>query len=222
MGVLGYLYREGGTCGDILDNFENDDVMINVGRLALAITLGLSYPLLVLPCRDALYRLIMMLKHDMSTPSIPDMSSPSFTRLQALEEEAQEDEEDMMERRSRPLLEESTSVSIDARRLGMSLKLRTIIAFSVVSTALVAACLLPGIIVVWSFMGSSVSVVIAFIFPSLMYLKITWKRKMHLDRVLSAVLLVLSILVMIGSTFEAIKNSLDKNAGACLKMSSDD
>lgn len=219
MGVLGYLYREGGTCGDILDNFENDDVMINVGRLALAITLGLSYPLLVLPCRDSLYRLIMMLKHDMSTPSIPDMSSPSFTRLQALEEEAQE--EDVMERRSRPLLEESTSVSIDARRLGMSLKLRAIIAFSVVSTALVAACLLPGIIVVWSFMGSSVSVLIAFIFPSLMYLKITWKRKMHLDRVLSATLLVLSILVMIGSTFEAIINSLDKDMNTCLKMSSD-
>ena len=194
-------------------------MMINVGRLALALTLGLSFPLLVLPCRDSLYRLVMMLKHDMSTPSIPDMSSPSFTRLQALEDA--EEEGAIIERRSRPLLEESTSVSIDARRLGMSLKLRAIIAVAVVSTALVAACLLPGIVVVWSFMGSSVSVLIAFIFPSLMYLKITWNRKMHLDRVLSATLLVFSVLVMIGSTYEAIANSLDKNADKCLKMSSD-
>ena len=99
-----------------------------------------------------------------------------------------------MERRSRPLLEESTSVSIDARRLGMSLKLRAIIAFSVVSTALVAACLLPryhcGVVL----HGSLCECPDCVHFSSLMYLKITWKRKMHLDRVLSATLLVFSIL----------------------------
>ena len=82
VGVLGYLYREGGTCGDILDNFENDDVMINVGRLALAITLGLSYPLLVLPCRDSLYRLIMMLTaryvHTVNTSTCPVRPSRDF------------------------------------------------------------------------------------------------------------------------------------------------
>jgi amino acid permease len=218
VGVLGYLYREEGTCGDILDNFTNDDTLINVGRLALALTLGLSYPLLVLPCRDSFYRLVMMLKHDLSTPTMPDMSSPSFTRLQALEEE---NEENNHVARSQPLLEESTSIVMDARRLEMSLKLRAMVALCIVGTALIAACVLPGIVVVWSFMGSSVSVLIAFVFPSLMYLKVTWKRKMHLDRALSGILLVFSVLVMIGSTYEAVVNSMDKNADKCLKLSSD-
>ena len=146
------------------------------------------------------------------------MSSPSFTRLQALEEE---NEENNHVARSQPLLEESTSIVMDARRLEMSLKLRAMVALCIVGTALIAACVLPGIVVVWSFMGSSVSVLIAFVFPSLMYLKVTWKRKMHLDRALSGILLVFSVLVMIGSTYEAVVNSMDKNADKCLKLSSD-
>lgn len=217
VGILGYLYREEGTCGDILDNFQNDDVLINVGRLALALTLGLSYPLLVLPCRDSFYRLIMMVRHDCSERSMPDMSSPSFTRLQALEEAKSSSSQ---QNREQPLLAAEPSIIMDARRLEMSFSLRASIALGIVGTALVAACVLPGIVVVWSFMGSSVSVLIAFVFPSMMYLKVTWKRKMHLDRVLSALLLFFSILIMIGGTYAAVANALDKEADKCLKFSS--
>ena len=54
VGVLGYFYATGKTCGNILNNFEPHDMLINVGRTGLALTLFFSFPLLVLPCRDSL------------------------------------------------------------------------------------------------------------------------------------------------------------------------
>ena len=56
----GYLFSLDLTCGDILNNYKNDDPIISVGRVGLVITLAMSFPLLVLPCRTVLGRLIVM------------------------------------------------------------------------------------------------------------------------------------------------------------------
>ena len=50
----GYLFSLDLTCGDILNNYKNDDPIISVGRVGLVITLAMSFPLLVLPCRTVL------------------------------------------------------------------------------------------------------------------------------------------------------------------------
>ena len=94
---MGYLYRLDGTCGDVLQNFGTDDVLINIGRLALALTLALSTPLLVLPCRNAFYRLCMMIRHDCSTRNFVDMSSPSFQNLSSLDEQNEDEDVDVHE-----------------------------------------------------------------------------------------------------------------------------
>jgi len=49
----GLLFAEKYTCGNILLNFDNDDLWINVGRICLSIHLLTAYPILVLPCRRA-------------------------------------------------------------------------------------------------------------------------------------------------------------------------
>ncbi len=57
----GYLFALDLTCGDILNNYLNDDPAISIGRVGLVITLAMSFPLLVLPCRKVLSRLVYML-----------------------------------------------------------------------------------------------------------------------------------------------------------------
>merc|ERR1719317_1270650 len=54
----GYLYALEYTCGNILLNFNSDDVWVNTGRIFLTIVLLLSFPMLVLPCRLAAQKFI--------------------------------------------------------------------------------------------------------------------------------------------------------------------
>ena len=41
---------------DITKNYRHDDVLVNIGRVALACTLLLSFPLLIFPCRAVINR----------------------------------------------------------------------------------------------------------------------------------------------------------------------
>ncbi|KAK3753308.1 hypothetical protein QZH41_015244, partial [Actinostola sp. cb2023] len=43
---------------DITKNYAHDNIVITVGRCALSLTLLLSFPLLIFPCRDVMNRLI--------------------------------------------------------------------------------------------------------------------------------------------------------------------
>jgi amino acid permease len=57
VGGAGYLYAGACTCGNILLNFRRDDALVTVGRAALGMVLMLNFPLIIQPCRNALYRL---------------------------------------------------------------------------------------------------------------------------------------------------------------------
>jgi len=58
--LFGYLLFGGASSGNILDNFGNDDIVISIGRVALAATILLKLPLCSLPFRivlnDMLFR----------------------------------------------------------------------------------------------------------------------------------------------------------------------
>jgi len=60
-----------GVAGDILLNFSADDDLISAGRVGLSVMLLCSYPLLVLPCRNALQRLVFL---------TPPLLCPEWTR----------------------------------------------------------------------------------------------------------------------------------------------
>ena len=45
----GYLFSLDLTCGDILNNYKNEDPVVSVGRIGLVTTLAMSFPLLVMP-----------------------------------------------------------------------------------------------------------------------------------------------------------------------------
>eukprot|EP00944_MAST-04C_sp_MAST-4C-sp1_P000149 g149.t1 len=77
----GYLFSLDLTCGDILNNYKNDDPIISVGRVGLVITLAMSFPLLVLPCRTVLGRLIVMFCKDKSVSISRTSKHTESTRL---------------------------------------------------------------------------------------------------------------------------------------------
>ncbi|CAM9210395.1 unnamed protein product [Phaeothamnion confervicola] len=59
--VSGYVY---GVCtghvGDnILNSFPDDDVFVNLGRVGLIMTILVSFPLMVVPCRDTILRVLL-------------------------------------------------------------------------------------------------------------------------------------------------------------------
>jgi amino acid permease len=56
--VTGYLRFTSSTCGDYLNNFPNSDKIVTVGRIGLLLTLYCSFPLVVLPARATLSRLV--------------------------------------------------------------------------------------------------------------------------------------------------------------------
>jgi hypothetical protein len=61
VGGMGYwfAYRlPEGILDDILNNFARDDHLVNVGRMGLLVTIILSMPLIIQPCRSNTYRFV--------------------------------------------------------------------------------------------------------------------------------------------------------------------
>jgi len=90
--VSGYLYafdhkcneKSPSTCTDfvpanILNSFDEDDILIDLGRIGILLCLVLSFPLLVLPCRETLIRMMHLWwrqgfrSRSRSSTSIPGM-----------------------------------------------------------------------------------------------------------------------------------------------------
>ena len=57
VGTLGYLYALEETCADVTLNFPSDDVAAAIVRGCIALSLMLTFPMLVLPCRRAIFSL---------------------------------------------------------------------------------------------------------------------------------------------------------------------
>jgi amino acid permease len=59
--ISGYLVNYDETDGNVLNNFDNDDPVISVGRIALSCSLLLAFPLMILPTRASMHSLLVMM-----------------------------------------------------------------------------------------------------------------------------------------------------------------
>lgn len=59
MGLFGYTYAYSQTKGDIFANFDASDPLLAVARLGLGLTILMAIPMMVLPCRDALIKMLL-------------------------------------------------------------------------------------------------------------------------------------------------------------------
>ena len=137
--------------GNILKNFPDDDNIITVGRIGLSCTITLAFPLLVVPCRDIVLRVLgVTLSADAKAETL--IKSKSSTSLLGA-----------------PLL--SASMSSDYAgttpvKTQTNLKQKLIstgVTLTVFWGGLLLACFVEDIEVVWDLLGSSISIFIAFI-----------------------------------------------------------
>lgn len=158
-GVAGYLIAFDATQDNILNNFPSRDPALVAARLGLVFTLMCQTPMVTLPCVDSL---LMLVEHcRRGHPG--DYSPPPFPVDNDTEGAGGE---------SQVSLSSSARSSSSASSSSWRRSLATLI--------LVLICLIlsekaPGVAFIWTVAGSSISLTLAFLFPSLAYIS-TWLR----------------------------------------------
>ncbi|KAJ1632194.1 hypothetical protein T492DRAFT_868649 [Pavlovales sp. CCMP2436] len=137
VGVLGFLQfagTPGGVAGNILLNYPSSDLLINLGRLGLSLTVSIGIAL-------------------MPSPALVDAETTA--RLVAM-----------------------GAIAAPAKR-----GVREVTeALFIQLTGLLAAIFIPEITAVWSFMGSTVGLLIGYVIPAACYLALRrWDSQTHLQ-----------------------------------------
>lgn len=259
IGFTGSLYAKctpsGSVQGNILLDFDEDDPLLLLGRLCLAITITLAFPMLVIPARDILVRSIMGTQFGRrflsskpnnqqiaatynDTTDIPcDIAMPDG--LTTIEFESMEISQ--IRNIEEPLLaleslgvggapppedddEFVDNMSASSKQLGCgdtdSKAARTSVALVVFWSAAALACSVQSIDVVWDLVGSSFSIMLAFLIPCGAYLKLARRKRFDgihdggmgfrwwmLSRAVAWIMILVFAPLMVISTGNAVYNS---------------
>eukprot|EP00667_Euglena_gracilis_P010231 EG_transcript_10414 len=185
IGTLGYLFARGDTCDNVLANFCNTDRLATVGRCALFLTLTFNLPLLVIPCRANVERALERLRG--SAAEVPPDLVPLATDLPP---------------------------ASGGWRDGTAIR-RALLTVLIVSSACLAACCVPGVAVVWTLTGSTVSLSVAFLMPCAFYLKLRAHKPWNRRTVGAAALLAVAALTAAVCTLEAVKRIVTGKSAPC-------
>ncbi|KAE9042556.1 hypothetical protein PR003_g3981 [Phytophthora rubi] len=183
VGIMGYLFayrQQGGVQGDILNNFSNNDPLVNLGRLGLLVTIQLSLPLIIQPCRANLLRLAKIIR--------------SFMRGRAKVYDATEssdsDNEVEAPGEGTALLPTSGNGTAAAGSINVSSSspgrfkatvVHVLLTVAIMTSVITIALLSPGVAVVWNLMGSTVGLLISYVLPCVSYVCIR-REKPNTDR----------------------------------------
>ena len=160
--------------GNILLNFDDADPLLLVGRMCLAITITLAFPMLTIPARDIVLR--SMMEGQSTTmaaePSQVELSdSPQDTLAEPLLVNEQE-----------TITTPSAPVAQAGGPLKTSFGMRLVIAILLFWTATAVACCVKSIDVVWDLLGSSLSIILSYLIPCGSYLVIMKQQQLPPSR----------------------------------------
>ena len=170
IGFAGSMYGNctptGAVQGNILLDFDEDDPLLFMGRMCLALTITLAFPMLVIPARDIVIKSVQQLK--LSVESAPEDSATVYSDAHS-------------ELREALLAEEhGESPPIDAEEAPVSFTWRLATAIFVFWSGAACACCVTSIDVVWDLLGSSLSILLSYLIPCASYIALT--RKQLADR----------------------------------------
>jgi|EP00945_MAST-04E_sp_MAST-4E-sp1_P008755 amino acid permease len=241
----GYLFSLDLTCGDILNNYKNEDPVVSVGRIGLVTTLAMSFPLLVMPCRNTVQRIIALIQGkkeedgqqqllrtvDGSTPARTEADAASslllptdglmspigtfiadspanfpprsnntvLQRYSTFGGEGREDIGREVERPARPQKKPETSMAM-----------HTLLTVAILVGCSQVATQVTSVVQIWSILGSSVSILIAYILPCSMYISLRRQSRANGDEGNTStlfwawMLLIFASIASILSTWQAI------------------
>lgn len=183
-GVAGYFLALDWTLDNILNNFSPQDPSLLIARCGLLVTLLCQIPMIVVPCRDSITHLWQEIYPTSTTTtssiSTSSMSSHPYQSISPSIEVLDDGDTTFSSSFASPTLwsriqehftptrhRHSTTSSTTSSTLPLT--------FAIVSFSLILAQYVPGVSLIWSLAGSSISLILAFVLPSLSYL-LAWKN----------------------------------------------
>lgn len=198
--TYGHCTPSGKVQGNVLLDFDKNDSLLLVGRMCLAITITLAFPMLVIPARDILLRsVILRFIYPSSSGGQPAPTDTDESTTQ-LQEPLLADEERQMDNTA------ADDMIIAAAPYG----LRLATSIGIFWTAgLVASCV-TSIDIVWDLLGSSLSILLSYLIPAGCYLvvmKDVTDTTTRLSKALCWGLILVFVPLMVISTGNAIVNT---------------
>lgn len=210
VGVLGSLQfpraTSGGVRGNVLLNYGNHDALMSIGRLALSLTVTSGIALMVHPCRSAIRRLVRTASGAEPIPAAPasppppaSQKRPAQSPMDRVDTDTDADLDDGDQDEPQPPLPPPPAASPARDTLEAAL---------IQASGLIVAVYIPEITIIWAFMGSTVSMLIAFVLPAACYLALRrWKRQSTLRKRRGAwVLLVTGSVLTVVCTISSISS----------------
>lgn len=243
VGLTGSMYAKctssGTVQGNILLDFDEDDPLLLLGRLCLAITIMFAFPMVVIPARDILVRSLIGSNTNTTNDvanlnelTIVDFESMDINNTRNLAEpllvlEHQSMVSTMsMAGESEEFIENNMPISSTQQCEGDtdSKVVRTIVALLIFWSAAGVACTVRSIDIVWDLLGSSFSIILAFLIPCGAYLKLSRRRrfaevhgrdvgyrKWMVSRSVAWMMVFIFVPLMVISTLNACYNSFFSN-----------
>jgi amino acid permease len=183
--AYGHCTESGTVHGNVLLDFPDDDPLLLVGRMCLAITITLAFPMLTIPARDIVISILPASWYK-SVETIESSLSVT-TELTVHPAQTADEEQAATETLREPLLDNETALQtmvpqdtesesepepVDAPA-SFRLRLVVVVIFFW-SGALVASCV-SSIDVVWALLGSSLSILLSHLIPCASFLVISGK-----------------------------------------------
>lgn len=227
MGFAGSAYAHctptGKIQGNILLDFDENDPLLMVGRMCLAVTITLAFPMLVIPGRDIVVRSLILPQLAVVLPTpvavsrqgngVARGSVDEELREPLLEPEEYLDEAPSIEVGGSTADESSDDVDLSSVSVMVLLSTSVVIFWS----AAALASLVSSIDVVWDLLGSSLSILMSYFIPAGTYLVITNRAEQNgetqvgsqdkASRLACWLLLGVSVPLMVVSTVNAIYNT---------------
>ena len=212
--AYGHCTATGRVQGNVLLDFEKDDPLLLVGRMCLAVTITLAFPMLVIPARDIILRSILLPYLETTTTSTSSpVEESTTTTMEALQEPLLEEGGGNTTNRNTIMetnggVAESSSSSSSTEPPPASFLLRLVTAIGIFWTAGGVASCVESIDIVWDLLGSSLSILLSHLIPCGCYLVITRDQEGHLASKLLAWLIILVFTpLMFLSTANAVDNT---------------
>ena len=186
IGFSGSLYAactpDGHITGNILLSFDDADPLLLIGRLCLALTITLAFPMLTIPARDIILR---SWKESSSTEVMLDDNDLEV-----------------------PLLDgEQDTPSTPSDDAPPTFWKRLIVAIFVFWSGAGVACCVSSIDVVWDLLGSSLSILLSILIPCGSYLVLVKAENNIFSRIICFTMLGIFVPLMLVSTWNAIMNT---------------
>lgn len=205
-GLVGYFYAYDECQGNIFLNFDASDKLIIVGRLGMGLTLMFGLPVSALPCKEAWLSIGPQIQKWLKERPL-DSESETLLRFESGISTDTYSTFNASASRS-----DDDNIVIDIPELihkepEHNQVVNIVAAFFLQAFAYVAAISVPGIAIVWSVLGSSLSFLIGFAIPCACYLKIREKKGFfRTNNLIAFLLLIFSLAMTFFCTNQAINN----------------